>query len=340
MKNMLAVAKRIVLQLGMDRRTLALMLFAPIGIMSIIWVVLNGAPSRPILVVSGFPPAALETMARSADIVEAGRDEALVLLESGEADALLELGAGGLEVTVDGADPSITRLVARFLSDASGAAADRLGAPAAPRLTFLHGEPDGTTFDYMAPLMMGFIVFFLVFILSGVSFLRERLTGTLERTLATPISRLELVAGYMLGFGLFAMLQTSLLQWFVIEVLKARSQGAFLDALAVNASLALVALSLGSLVSSFAENEFQVFQFIPLVIVPQILFSGMFNLREAPAWVGWLGKAFPLTYGGEALRDVMIRGKGLGEVLPSLGATLAFGILFVLLNAVALKKRA
>ena len=142
----------------------------------------------------------------------------------------------------------------------------------------------------------------------------------------------------MLGFGFFAVIQTILIQLFVIKVLGSPAHGAFADILIVNLALCLVALSLGSLVSAFAQTEFQVMQFIPIVIVPQILFSGILDLREAPTWLKWLSNIFPLTYGGHALRQLMLRGKTLADVWTDLAVVLGFAVVFVGLNTLALRR--
>jgi ABC-2 type transport system permease protein len=95
---------------------------------------------------------------------------------------------------------------------------------------------------------------------------------------------------------------------------------------------------MGSFISAFAQNEFQVLQFIPIVIVPQVLFSGILDLRQAPGWVQFLSKIFPLTYGGRALREVMLRGKTLGDVWVELVVVLGFALLFMVLNALSIRR--
>ena len=133
-------------------------------------------------------------------------------------------------------------------------------------------------FDNFGPVLIGFFVFFFVFLIAGVSFLRERTGGTLERLLATPLRRFEIVAGYIIGFGLFTTLQASLIAWFAVDILDMMMEGSFLYVLFITFLLAMTALTLGTLLSAFANNELQMMQFIPLVVVPQIFFSGLFNL--------------------------------------------------------------
>jgi ABC-2 type transport system permease protein len=195
-----------------------------------------------------------------------------------------------------------------------------------------------TAFDSFGPVLIGFFAFFFVFLISGVSFLRERTTGTLERLLATPLRRWEVVAGYVLGFGIFTMLQTVLIVWFGINVLGLMMTGSFWLVLLVTLLLALTALSLGTLLSAFAASEFQMFQFIPIVVVPQVFFSGLFNLDAMAPWLRAFGRLFPLTYGAEAMRDVMLRGQGWSAVAPDMGVLLLFTLAFLSLNVLALRK--
>jgi ABC-2 type transport system permease protein len=106
----------------------------------------------------------------------------------------------------------------------------------------------------------------------------------------------------------------------------------------VNLVLAAGSLSLGTFLSSFAKNEFQLFQFIPVIIVPQIMFCGIFDLTEAPIWVRFLSKVFPMTYGAEALKDIIIKGSTLSQVSINIFILLAYAVLFLMLNILALKK--
>ena len=128
--------------------------------------------------------------------------------------------------------------------------------------------------------------------------------------MATSLHRGQLVAGYFLGFGVFAVLQTVVIQAFLIYALGIHTDTNFFLVLLINLCVAGTSLALGTLLSAFARNEFQLFQFIPTVVIPQVLFCGLFSLREAPPLLQWLSKIFPLTYGADALRAVMLRGLG------------------------------
>lgn len=207
-----------------------------------------------------------------------------------------------------------------------------------PEVNYLHGSKNFTMFDGLGPVLIGFFTFFFVFILSGVSFVRERLSGTLERLLSTPIKRWEIVVGYIIGFGIFAFIQSIIIVSFSVYILDLYVAGSIWLTLLITCMLSLTALTLGTFLSAYANNEFQMIQFIPLVIVPQIFFSGLFPIESMNKWLQMLGKLFPLTYGADAMRQVMIRNQGFTEIALDLTVLLLFSILFAIGNVFALKK--
>lgn len=347
-----SVAKRLIKQIGGDKRSIGLLFIAPVFVLFLLSIILTASASKPnIEVVSAIPSQFYDALKKNANItVVQSEEEAMADLKDGKSDAFIIFNNHSPVITIEGANPTMSKLVMATINN--GLTENMLssikalqakapgGAPIAlkPEIKFLYGSQDSTTFDSMAPLLMGFFIFFFVFLIAGVSFLRERISGTLDRILATPLKRSEIVLGYFFGFGLFVTIQTIIIQLFMVYGLKVPNAGSFWSVLVINLILAAGSLSLGTLLSSFARNEFQLFQFIPLVIVPQILFSGIFDLREAPLWVKTLSKIFPLTYGAEALRDIMVRGYGLFDVLVPTLIILGYAILFIILNIIVLKK--
>jgi len=191
----------------------------------------------------------------------------------------------------------------------------------------LYGVPSDDPMAPFAPAILAFLAYFFVYILTGISFLRERTGGTLERLMATPVTRGEVVLGYTLGFGLFATLQVGLLlAWSLgsVEVpaigpLPAFSVGIGLPiagspllAYLVVVLAALGSVSLGIFLSTFARTELQVIQFIPIVIVPQFLLSGvLFPVSGLPEILQPFVSLMPLTYAVDGLRQVLIAGADL-----------------------------
>jgi len=332
--KVLSIAKRLIKQLRGDKRSIALMFVAPVFVMYLLSAILTSATTAPNIDVISAPDAYVIKLQSLAHVTKVDSEEiALKKLKDKSIDAYIIFNGNKQKIALEGADPSITSLVMNTLNKLSLS-----GASQEPQITFLHGSKDMGAFDSMAPILMGFFIFFFVFLIAGVAFLRERISGTLDRILASPLKRWEIVLGYFLGFGLFVSIQTIILQVFSIYGLNVPMVGSFWAVLVINLALASGSLALGTLLSAFARNEFQLFQFIPIVIVPQIMFSGIFDLRNAPAWAKILSKIFPMTYGAEALRDVMLRGKNLLDIKFDLFMLIGYAILFLMLNTLALKK--
>jgi ABC-2 type transport system permease protein len=205
-------------------------------------------------------------------------------------------------------------------------------------ISYLYGSSSSTYFDTLLPIMIGFVVFFFVFLISGIALLRERTSGTLTRILATPIKRSEIIGGYLLGYGLFAVLQTCLIVAYSIIVFKIQILGSLLAVFVVNLLLGLSALALGLFISTFAQSEFQMVQFIPLIIIPQIFFSGIIPIDQMPTWLQPISKIMPLYYGATAMSSVIAQGKTLAAVNFDLLMLILFSGLFLLLNFWSLKK--
>jgi ABC-2 type transport system permease protein len=336
----LSLTKRLIKQIVRDRRTVALLFIAPLFILWLLSLVFTANDTKTTFDVIGAPAVVLdklrETGATVAEVsLEAGKER----LAAGETDAYLEFALPKVNVVLEGSDPLANRAVMQTVQMAMQALVPTNGVVKQfLDVTYLHGGSTLTMLDYFAPVLIGFFILFFVFLISGVSFLRERTGGTLERMMATPIRRHEIVFGYFFGFGLFAVLQTTWVQWFTLQVLDVNSVGSFGSVLVVNILIATVALSLGTLLSAFARNELQMVQFIPLVILPQIFLSGLFDLRGMPDWVIWLSKAMPLTHGAEALRGIMIRGDSLADIWMPLVILSGYSLFFLALNIAALRK--
>ena len=340
------VAKRVIKLLLADKRSIGLMFLAPIFVIFLLSIILTSSATKPNIDIVSAPNPFVEALQKNANVTTVA-DEAVALqdLKNKKADAYVLFSGNTPTITLEGANPSVTGLVMDVIKKVQASASPVVPSQASkavsvpqPEIKLLYGSKDMTSFDFLAPLFMGFFIFFFVFLIAGVSFLRERISGTLDRILATPLRRNEIVWGYFLGFGVFVALQTIIIQVFMMYGLNVVMKGSFWLVLVINLILAGQSLALGTLLSTFARNEFQLFQFIPIVIVPQILFSGIFDLRDAPQWVDWLSKIFPLTYGAEALRDVMIRGLGFGDVQKDIYILIGYSVVFLFLNTIALKK--
>ncbi|OAS13575.1 ABC transporter permease [Paenibacillus oryzisoli] len=335
-----AIVIRILRQFFHDKRTLMMMLVAPMLILFMMSLVFNGNTYVPKLGAVNVPAPLIQKLQDlNAEVTVYTAEEAQTELSNVHLDAVLVMNGTTPQLTLEGSDPSKNRAVLFLLQKAlQSAAPSGTSAALAPTITYLHGGADMAAFDNFGPVLIGFFVFFFVFLLSGVSFLRERTGGTLERLLATPLRRWEIVVGYILGFGIFTTLQATLIAWFATSVLGLMLVGSFWYVLLITLLLALSALSLGTLISAFANNEFQMIQFIPLIIVPQVFFSGLFSLDTMSVYLRWIGHAMPLYYGADALRNIMIRGAGWDRIWLDVLVLASFTLVFMILNIVALKK--
>lgn len=143
------------------------------------------------------------------------------------------------------------------------------GTQTAPSISnhYRYGDDDTGFFAKIVPILMGFFVFLFVFLISGLALLRERTSGTLDRLLATPVKRRGIVFGYMLGYGFISIIQSTIIVVTTIWLLKIEVVGNIFNIIIISFLLALVALAFGILLSTPANSEFQMMQFIPLVIV-------------------------------------------------------------------------
>lgn len=206
------------------------------------------------------------------------------------------------------------------------------------KTTYLYGSQDSTYFDTLLPILMGFIVFFFVFLISGIALLRERTTGTLYRLLATPVKRGEIMMGYLIGYGFFAVIQTLLVVLFTIYVFKIQIIGQISLVILINLLMAAVALAIGLFISTFANSEFQMMQFIPIVAIPQIFFSGLIALDTMPGWLQVVAHIMPLYYGANSMTAVIEKGATFSMIAPNLGVLTVMTIVFLLLNTLTLKR--
>ncbi len=193
--------------------------------------------------------------------------------------------------------------------------------------------------DRVAPALLGTFALFFTFILTGVSFLRERSQGTLERLLTTPVGRGDILVGYLLGFFVFAAVQSLVILMFTVFALRVNYQGDLWQIFVLLMVLTIVGVNLGIFISTFAKNEFQVVQFIPLVLAPQIFLSGIIlPVDQMPGYLAAIAKVLPLTYAVEGLQDIMLRGQSLAAVGKELGVLAAFAAALLTLAAVTVRK--
>lgn len=286
--------------------------------------------------------------------LEAGRIKGAVVFSDGFSRAISGKGQTKIELWLEGSNPStasnirnhLSRLMMQRLASLTALAGQNSapdsgpsGLPIVIEPSFLYGGPQFDALDYIAPVYIAFFVFFFVFLLTCVFFLRERSQGTMERLLATPINRLEIVLGYTVGLGIFALIQSAVVLLFTVFALDIDYAGSLLVVFFIEVILTMLATNMGILASTFATNEFQVVQFIPLVIFPQALLSGAFwAVEELPAWLRPSAWLVPMTYANRAMRDVMIKGQGLGSIWGDLMILAGFAAVLIALGALTVRR--
>jgi ABC-2 type transport system permease protein len=260
-----------------------------------------------------------------------------------------------LDLRLEGSDPTrsqaisaqVTQAAMKTLASLAGTA---MGAaptaqagegtlPVTLHATYLFGGPEFDAMDYVAPVYIAFLGMFFVFLLACVAFLRERSQGTMERLAATPATRTDIVLGYMIGLGLFALIQVAAILFYTVWVLKIHYLGSLGLLFLVIALLAVAGVTMGILASAFARTEFQVIQFIPLVIFPQALLGGLFwPVSDLPAYLQPFAYLMPLYYANRAMRDVMLKGWGLAEIWPNLVILIGFIAALIVLSALMMRR--
>ena len=193
--------------------------------------------------------------------------------------------------------------------------------------------------NYVAPALLATLALFFGFLLTGISFLRERSQGTLERLMASPVSRLDIVLGYLLGFFAFALTQTLIIVLFTIYALNIDYRGELWQIFVFQLVVLVGSINLGILISAFARNEFQMVQFIPLIILPQVFLCGLlWPVEQMSNYLQWIAKFLPLTYAVDGLRQIMLNGKGLLDVGFDLGILAAFAVGISIVTALSLRR--
>ena len=375
-RRLFAFFRRVAQEIRRDHRSVALLFVVPIVMTGLVtFIVREGqSPTVDAVIVNqaGAPGEAI-TAALDAALAESDghatpvADEAAAraAIEDDSASIAIFLPAGlgtGQPVTVtlltDGLDPSgeavqVVAVQRSMLAAVEGAIGITL--PTVEHTT-LYGIPSDDPMAPFGPAILAFLAYFFVYILTGISFLRERTGGTLERLMATPVTRGEVVLGYTFGFGLFATLQVGLLlAWSLGSVtipalgplpelsvgLGLPNAGNPLLAYLVVVLAALGSVSLGIFLSTFARTELQVIQFIPIVIVPQFLLCGvLFPVSSLPAVLQPFVWIMPLTYAVDGLRQVLVAGADLATRALQVDLLVLAGIavLFAVVAALTIRR--
>jgi ABC-2 type transport system permease protein len=206
-------------------------------------------------------------------------------------------------------------------------------------------QDSGNAFDGLGPPLLALIPFTVMFLVTSVTTLRERSSGTLERLLSMPTGKLDLLLGYALAFGLMAALQSTLAVTVSVWLFDLHVTGPVWMLVLVAVADAVLGTALGLLVSAFARTEFQAVQFMPALVIPQILLCGLFIPRDQmPPVLEAVSDVLPLSYAVDAMTSVTTTtsdafGGVDPEVWADLGVVAAFALVALALGAATLRRR-
>ena len=188
--------------------------------------------------------------------------------------------------------------------------------------------------------MLAILPFIVMFLVTSIAMLRERTTGTLERLLTTPLSRLDLLLGYGLAFGVAAALQAVVTVAVATGLYGLDVAGPLWVVVVIAVADAVLGVALGLLASAFARTEFQAVQFMPVIVLPQFFLCGLLVPRgQMAGWLQAVSDVLPLTYAVEALQEVGAHATADGRLWADVGIVAGAALLALALAAATLRRR-
>jgi ABC-2 type transport system permease protein len=195
-------------------------------------------------------------------------------------------------------------------------------------------------FDRLGAPLLGLFPFLVMFLITSITTLRERKSGTLERLLALPLGKADLVGGYALAFGVVAAVQALIVSTFAIYVLDLDVVGEQWLLIVIAVVDCLLGTALGLFLSAFAATEFQAVQFLPAFVLPQFLLCGLLVPRDdLPDLLRWASDVLPLSYAVDAMNSIAVDPNSGPEVAADIGIVLAFVVVLIGAGAATLRRR-
>ncbi|WP_268733790.1 ABC transporter permease [Streptococcus gallolyticus] len=332
---MVATCLRVIKQILHDKRSISMIFVVPLVITTFLFLLLGDSDVHLSLATNSQNPSVVTLLKKDADVTVVDDSEGIDdSLKSGKYDAYIKYTDQGTELYFLEENSLYVNKVHDILKKTQ----EKLSPQSKVSTHYLYGSRLKTTFEKLTYALIAIVAFFLIFLISGIAFVREQVLGTLERILISPVSKLRLILGYTLGFSIFGIVQGTLLLLFSRFVLNVNFKGSFPLMEMTIVLLSICAVSIGMFVAIFANTEFQMVQFIPLVIVPQILYSGIIAIRTLPLHLEKLQFLMPIYYGAQALKKVMVNGFTVTNIVQDWLALSVISLLFTLLNTFFLKK--
>lgn len=203
---------------------------------------------------------------------------------------------------------------------------------------WLFSDQEGV-FDQFGGPILGLFPFIVMFLITSITTLRERRSGTLERLMTTPLAKADFIAGYGLAFGLMATLQALVTVTFAVWVCGLDVEGPLWQLGLVAIVDAILGSALGLLASAFARTEFQAVQFMPVIVFPQIILGGLFMPRDQmPDVLYAISNVLPLSYAIDTINAVTAGDEG-WDVWGPLLVVVAFAVASLVLASLTLRRR-
>lgn len=200
-------------------------------------------------------------------------------------------------------------------------------------------RPGTTMFDEVGIIMLGILPFVLMFITTSIAMVRERTSGTLERLLTTPLGKLDLLAGYGAAFSIAAAVQAVVTSAVAFWVLDLDIAGNVVWVMVIAVLVAMLGVALGLFFSAFARTEFQAVQFIPVVVIPQLLLCGLFVPRDQMTnWLEWISNVLPVSYAVDALQQVATYPNPTADMWRDIAVVVGFSVVALVLGAATLRR--
>lgn len=358
--RVLAVARKALSQFRHDKRTLGFVVGMPLLMILAFGYTFGGQVHdvRTLVVNQDIGPMGARlvenitgdtlSLASFADVagarseVQAGRAWAVLWLPENFTQQLLAR-SGVMHVILDGSSPPIVSAVLGTVRASAEKAFAGAGGAAALSLSqdYIYGSADTRFIDSFAPGVIALAVLMVSTIFSVILIVREKTGGMLERLFATPLAPLELVLGQAAALSLVAVAQSIVILATALVLFQIQVAGNVVLVFAVILLFAVGNQGLGMVASAAARNELQAIQFIPLVLFPSILLGGIFYPLEAiPGGLRLLSYAVPTTYAADAMRSVMLRGWGVGDVALDVAALGVYALVTLLAATVLIRRQA
>ena len=205
-------------------------------------------------------------------------------------------------------------------------------------LAWMYNATPGV-FDHIGPALLCIFPFVVMFLITSITTLRERSGGTLERLLAMPIGKLDILLGYSLSFGLLAVVQATLATEVSVHIYGLQIAGPEWFLVIVALADAVLGTTLGLLASAFARTELQAVQFMPAFILPQSLLCGLLvPVNQLPTVLHWIADVLPLRYAVDAMNRVSTESNLSHRIYADLATVLGFAVVAILLGAATLRR--